>query len=121
MSSLFPLLTLLAVDPPAAAPDQASPFTSLMPMMAIVAVFFYLVVMRPAAKDRKRHDDMINNLDKNARVVTIGGIIGTVVSVSQDKKEVTLKVDDNTRIKVIRSAISSVVKDQPAPDADKKS
>lgn len=119
MTSLFPLLTLLAADPPVA-PDQPSPFTSLMPMMAIVAVFFYLVVMRPAAKDRKRHDDMINNLDKNTRVVTIGGIIGTVVSVSQDKKEVTLKVDENTRIKVIRSAISSVVKDQPAPDADKK-
>ncbi|MEZ6058630.1 MAG: preprotein translocase subunit YajC [Planctomycetaceae bacterium] len=50
-------------------------------------------------REQTRHSEMINNLKKNDRVVTAGGIIGTVASVSEDKAEVTLKVDDNTRLK----------------------
>ena len=42
---------------------------------------------------------MLGRLKKNDRVLTAGGIIGTFVSISEDKSEITLRVDDNTRLK----------------------
>jgi preprotein translocase YajC subunit len=42
-------------------------------------------------------------------VVTIGGLIGSVVSLTEDRKEVTLKIADNTRVRVLRTAIQSIV------------
>ena len=83
-----------------------------------MGVIFYLIVIRPAAKERKKHDNLLNNLQKNMRVLTSGGIIGVVANVSEDKKEITLKVDDNTRIKFHRNFITTVFsedkKDGPA-------
>lgn len=71
-------------------------------------VIFMVVQMlfgRTEAKERARREAMIGNLKKNDQVVTIGGIIGHVVSVSEDKTEVTIRVDDNTRLKMQASAI----------------
>ena len=48
-------------------------------------------------------------MKKNDRVVTAGGIIGSVANISVDGKEITLKVDDNTRIKFLRSSITQVL------------
>jgi preprotein translocase subunit YajC len=55
---------------------------------------------------------MLGSLKKNDRVVTIGGIIGTVASTSQDGREVTLKIDDNARLRVLRSAIQGPLREQ---------
>jgi preprotein translocase subunit YajC len=52
---------------------------------------------------------MLSALKKNDRVVTIGGMIGTVANITPDGQEVTLKVDDNTRIRMIRSSIQRVL------------
>jgi preprotein translocase subunit YajC len=74
--------------------------------------------MRAQKRDQQRRLDTIRALKKNDPVVTIGGIIGTVVSVSEDGSEVTLKmVDDTTRIKFRADAIRDVtVKSEPAPE-----
>jgi preprotein translocase subunit YajC len=69
------------------------------PMILIFLVINYLLVSRPQQRQRQQHDSMLGNLKKNDRVLTAGGIIGTVASVSEDKTEITLKVDDNTRLK----------------------
>ncbi|MFQ5734847.1 MAG: preprotein translocase subunit YajC [Planctomycetaceae bacterium] len=58
-------------------------------------------------------------LKKHDRVVTIGGIIGTVASTSQDGREVTLKIDDNARMKVLRTAIQGPLADADQTEADK--
>ena len=90
---------------------QTSP-EALWIFMAVGAVLFFLMVIRPAGRDRKKAEDMLANLKKNDRVLTTGGIIGSVVMVSQDGKEITLKVDDNTRIKFHRNFITSVLVDE---------
>ncbi|WP_417847814.1 preprotein translocase subunit YajC [Thalassoglobus sp.] len=64
---------------------------------------------RSDAKDKARRNEMTANLKKNDPIITIGGIMGTVVSVSEDKSTVTIRVDDNTRIKLQASAIREVV------------
>jgi preprotein translocase subunit YajC len=79
-------------------------YTSLF-ILALMVVVMYLVLFRAPRKREQQHKQMVESLQKNDRVRTIGGIIGTVVDIKDD--EVTLKVDEstNTKIKVIASAI----------------
>ena len=74
-------------------------------------VVIYFVMLRPQKKKQKQHKQMLESLKKNTRVRTIGGIIGTVVDIRED--EVILKIDEagNTKMRVIRSAISTVLSD----------
>lgn len=100
-----------------AAKQAPNPLQQLIPMLGI-GVFFYFIVMRPqlkAQKDkRKQHEDLMANLKKNDKVVTIGGIIGTVAEVTDDR--VTLKIDDNTRMKLTRSSIQELLGDKKEAD-----
>lgn len=64
---------------------------------------------RSDSKDKNRRNELIKSLNKNDPVVTIGGILGTVVTISEDKEVVTIKVDDGTRLKMQANAIREVV------------
>lgn len=75
----------------------------------IVFMIVQMIFGRADSREKSKRDQMIGALKKNDPVVTIGGILGTVVSVSEDKREVTIKVDDNTRLKMLASAIREVV------------
>ena len=81
-----------------------SPFMNFLPLIAIFVLMYFLLFRGPKKKQQK-HKQMVQSLEKNDRVRTIGGIIGTVVDVAGD--EVTLKIDEsnNTKIKIISSAI----------------
>ena len=88
--------------------------------LVLVGIVFYFLILRPQQRERKQREDLLSKLKKNDRVVTIGGIIGQVVSVSTDEKEIVLKVDDTTRIRFRRSAIQTVLADgASAEDAAK--
>ena len=78
------------------------------PLIAIGIVFYFLL-LRPQRKEQASRDAMLAALKKNDKVLTIGGVIGSVANISPDGQEVTLKVDDNTRIKFIRSSIQRVL------------
>ncbi|MBS0266960.1 MAG: preprotein translocase subunit YajC [Planctomycetes bacterium] len=78
----------------------------------LIGIVFYFLLWRPQRREQAKRDEMLSKLQKNDRVVTIGGIIGVVSNISPDEKEVTLKVDDNTRMKFIRSSIQQVLKDE---------
>jgi len=77
--------------------------------IALIVLVFYFVFMRPKQKEQKQREAMLRNLQKHDRVMTIGGIIGTVMEVRED--EVIVKVDDNnnTRVKFGRAAIQRVL------------
>ena len=79
------------------------------PMFVIIGVMFYMMILAPDRRKRSEHSRMLEALKKNDHVVTIGGIFGTVVNVQQD--EVTIRVDDNAKIRVLRSSISRVETD----------
>lgn len=83
---------------------RRSPLAQFLPIILIFIVF-YLLLFRGPRKKQQEHKKMVQTLQKNDRVRTIGGIIGTVVDIKDD--EVTLKVDElnNTKIKVTPSAI----------------
>ncbi|HLQ43319.1 MAG TPA: preprotein translocase subunit YajC [Planctomycetaceae bacterium] len=100
------IISLLADVDKAAPAQQGQPDlrAMMLPMLIIVAVWYFLI-LRPQGKERRMREALLSNLKKNDRVVTHSGIIGTVVSFSNDNKEVTLRVDDTVKLKFLRSAI----------------
>jgi preprotein translocase subunit YajC len=65
-------------------------------------------MLRPQAKKQKEKETMINNLNKGDKVVTMGGIIGTVNGFKEKGRLVTLKVDNNTIITLNKSAVAGL-------------
>ncbi|MCH7812744.1 MAG: preprotein translocase subunit YajC [Planctomycetes bacterium] len=72
---------------------------------------FYFVLLRGNPKGRKKREQMMSELKKNDRVMTIGGILGSVVAVKD--KEVVIKVDEttNTKMTFTKDAIRTIVQD----------
>lgn len=87
-----------------------SPLMQLLPFAAIAVLFWFLLI-RPESKKRAEHTKMLDNLKKNDRVVTAGGLFGTVVNGQKGTEEVVLKIDENnnTRVRVLRSAIARIL------------
>jgi len=84
---------------------------SWLPLVAIFVVM-YLLLFRGPQKKQQKHRKMVQELTKNDRVQTIGGILGTIVDVRDD--EVIVKIDEsnNTKIKVTTGAISRVLSNE---------
>lgn len=80
-------------------------WVAFLPMILVFAVF-YLIVMLPARKQQKKKEAMIAALKKGDRVVTSGGIYGTVAGV--EDQAVMLKVAENVKIRVAKSAIAGL-------------
>jgi preprotein translocase subunit YajC len=96
------------MTPESAAP---SPLAMLIPFIGMFLIF-YLLVFQPQAKAKKAHQQMLSRLQKNDEVVTSGGMLGVVVGVKQDT--VMLRVDENVKIEVEKSAIVRLVKPKTA-------
>jgi preprotein translocase subunit YajC len=106
---------LLAAD---AEPAPTGLFSLLGPLFPflMIAVLFYLLMIRPERRKRAVLAAMLDNLKKNDRVVTIGGIYGTVVNAQKDLDEVIIKVDENTntKLRMQRAAIARVISSDSA-------
>ncbi len=110
MSDFLPEMALLGAGNGNLFQTLMSP--QLMPLL-VIGILFYLMLIRPERRKVAAKDQMRNALKKNDRVVTRGGIMGTVVNVSAESREVTLRVDENTnaRIRVVREAVEYVLTD----------
>ena len=78
----------------------------ILPIAAIGLVFYFLVI-RPASNQRKKTEEMLSSLKKSDRVMTTGGIYGVVQSVEADA--VILKIAENVKVKVARSAVTGIL------------
>ena len=82
-----------------------SPIVSLMPVIFIFIIFYFLLI-RPQKKAQDELKKMIAALKRNDEVITTGGIHGTVVNVKEHT--ITLKVDDNVKVEVQKSSVTSM-------------
>ena len=90
----------------------------LAPLVLIFVVFYFLLI-RPQQKKAKDHRTMLSALRRGDRVVTGGGIIGTVSKV-QGEEEAVVEIAEGVRVRVLRSTISSVLgKTEAAPEKEK--
>jgi preprotein translocase subunit YajC len=86
---------------------------SLMPIVLIFAVFYFLMI-RPQQKKMKAHQAMLAALRRGDKIVTGGGLFGTVTKVVNDQ-EAVVEIAEGVRVRVARSTISSVLtKTEPA-------
>ncbi len=94
----------------------------IFPLIFLLLIVFYLMVLRPQKKEQKKRLELINNLKKNDRVVTIGGIYGVVMNAKRESDEVILKIDEtnDTKMRVIYSAIARVIAENPAEESKGK-
>lgn len=84
-----------------------SPLGMLIPMVLVFVLFYFLIIV-PQRKRQRAVDDMLNNLKAGDKIVTSGGIYGQIISVREDKRTVQLKIAENVRIEVARTAISGL-------------
>ena len=82
-----------------------NPWIGFLPIVAIFAIIYFLLI-RPQRLEQRKQQDMIKSLRKGDEIVTVGGIYGKIVSLTDDK--VTIKVADNIKLDVERGKISRV-------------
>ena len=85
---------------------------SLMPLVLIFVVFYFLLI-RPQQKKMKAHRELIGALKRGDKVLTAGGIIGTVVKV-EDDTTLLVEIAKDIRVRVARGTISEILNKQPA-------
>ena len=86
--------------------QSASPLVSLLPFVLIFAVFYFLVIL-PGRRQQKKKEAMIASLKKGDRIITSGGIHGTVAGV--EDQTILLKVAENAKIRISKSAVAGKV------------
>jgi preprotein translocase subunit YajC len=106
----------------AGAPDGADMLMQFAPLILIFIVFYFLLI-RPQQKKAKEHKAMLSAVRRGDRVVTGGGIVGTVSKSTDD--DLIVEIAENVRVKVLRGSITAVLsKGEPVADkaveADKK-
>ena len=107
------ILAMAAPSAPGQEPNPKAQMMNMVLMFAVMGVMFYFLLIRPQSKQRKEHQNMLNNVKTGDEVVTSGGIIGIVANVKD--KELVLKIADNVKIRVAKSALTAVLKKSDEP------
>jgi preprotein translocase subunit YajC len=107
----MPYLALILLQ----AQPASNPILSFLPLIFIVAIFYFLVFM-PMQRQKKAQAEMLSTLEAGKEVLTTGGIVGTIVSINGDMMVLRVR-PNNVKIQVARSAVASVVKSETAGDA----
>jgi preprotein translocase subunit YajC len=81
----------------------------LIQMVAIVAIFYFLII-RPKVQQEKKHKERISQVKPKDRIVTVGGILGEVVHVKDD--QVTIRSGE-TKLVILRDRIADILSDKP--------
>ena len=86
--------------------EGGSPFAMLLPIIGMLAIF-YLLLIRPQQKRQKEQQSMIAALRKGDRILTTGGIYGTVVGIKENI--IVLKVAENVKIEILKNSVASLI------------
>ena len=106
--NLIDLLFLAqAASPAPEAPPQPSFLMSMMPLIFVFVIFYFLLI-RPQQRRQKAHEKLVASIKTGDKVVTSSGIHGIVANVKE--KTILVKVADNVKIEFDRSSVSSVEK-----------
>jgi preprotein translocase subunit YajC len=93
-------------------------FLSMMLPLVLIFVVFYFLLIRPQQKRMKEHKAKIEAIRRGDRVVTGGGLIGTVAKI-MDVNEVLVESADNVRVRVVRGTITDILSKGEPADGDK--
>lgn len=88
-----------------------SPLVSIGMMVAIFAIFYFLLI-RPQKKQQQKLAQSIANLKKGDKIIVAGGIVAEYISDKEGGRVAIVKLGENTKIEIIKSSISAVVSDE---------
>jgi preprotein translocase subunit YajC len=111
-------VVFLSVQPlwaASAAPGQGGGLMTFAPLIAIVGIFYFLLI-RPQQKQAKEHTRMVNELKRGDRILTQGGLYGTVHAVKGKVLEV--KISEETKVLIAKSFVTQVVQGDPVAEAE---
>lgn len=87
----------------------------------VIVIAFYFILIRPQSKKQKEEEDMRKNLEIGDEIITIGGIVGRVVSINDDTESMVIETGaDRTKIRLKKWALSSVNTEKNNKASDKK-
>ncbi|MBF0201854.1 MAG: preprotein translocase subunit YajC [Desulfamplus sp.] len=92
-------------------------FTAFVPLILMFVIFYFLLI-RPQQKRAKEHQNMVNNLKKGDRIITSGGIHGTITSLGDTT--ISLEVSENVKIKINRGNVAGLVQKPSLQKESKK-
>jgi len=97
--------TLLYAQAQTQAQPQPSPIGAFFPLILIFVIFYFLLI-RPQQKQMKKHQQMVASLKKGDKVITSGGIVGTIQKIDGDEIVITT---ENANLRVRRNSVTSVI------------
>lgn len=79
----------------------------------VIGLLFYLLLIRPERRKRKEMDSLLDSLNKDDQIVTVGGIWGVVINASKGSEYITIRVDEGngTKLRILRSSVLRVISD----------
>ncbi|MEA1980909.1 MAG: preprotein translocase subunit YajC [candidate division Zixibacteria bacterium] len=75
----------------------------------LIFVIMYLLLIRPQRKKQKEHDQLLQNLKKGDKVVTSGGMFGTIFAIDEERSRIVLKISNDTKLEFLKSSIAAKV------------
>lgn len=75
----------------------------------LIFVLMYLLLIRPQRKKQKEHDALLKELKKGDKVVTSGGMFGTIFAIDEERGRIVLKIGENTKLEFLRTSIAAKV------------
>lgn len=85
---------------------QGGGLLNILPFLLVFIIFYFLLI-RPQSKRAKEHRAMLDSLKKNDRIITAGGIYGTIVAL--DDTTLTIEIAEKVRVKILRANIAALV------------
>ena len=99
------MVGLLAQAGPGGTPGTGNFLVTMLPFALIFVIFYFLLIL-PARRRQKKHQEMLDNLKAGDRVITNGGLYGTVVAI--DAGKVVLRVADQVKLEFARAAVAGL-------------
>ena len=115
------IMDLLISTAHAAAPaaEAPSPAASLLPLLLMFVVFYFLII-RPQQKRFKTHQQLVEGVKRGDKIITSGGIVGTVMKVDNTKDLLHVEIAEGVNVKVVRSMVSGLLDESAPAGKDKK-
>ncbi len=81
---------------------------AFLPMIMIIVVMYFLMI-RPQAKKQKEHRKMLDMLEKGDKILTTGGVLGTIAGIKEKESILIVKIADNVKIEMMKTSVAQVL------------
>ena len=88
--------------------QSSNPLLGFLPLLLIIVVMYFLMI-RPQAKRQKEHRAMLEKLEKGDRILTAGGIVGTIAGIKENEGLLIVKIAENVKIELSKNSVSQVL------------